>query len=369
MADDPEHAPFGPMVQEEVNRLPEKYRSVVVLCYWDGLTQEQAAFQLGCPIGTVRSRVARARDILRKRLVRRGLAPAAGAIATALDPSISWAGVAPAQVPPDLIRSSVDAALRVAAGRATAEVVSAGVTALVQGILWRMTVTKLRLLGVGFMMVGVVTVGLVSAAQKVRQKGRDQPPAADRAPAVRRESDPVAAINSTTRDYVVEPPDLILVEVLEALPGRPISGERLVRPDGKISLGFYGDLYVAGLTIPEIKEKVVLHLKKHLSEETLGLTVQDPETNRITTTNPRDTDRVFVDVAAWNSKFFYVQGEFQFAGTISADRPGDRSGRVEPRRRLDPAGGPRIPVTLTQESRGRSEFQPHDPPGRDHRGR
>ena len=51
-------------------------------------------------------------------------------------------------------------------------------------------------------------------------------------------------------DYVVEPPDLILVEVLEALPGRPISGERLVRPDGKISLGFYGEVYVAGLHPP-----------------------------------------------------------------------------------------------------------------------
>jgi polysaccharide export outer membrane protein len=38
-------------------------------------------------------------------------------------------------------------------------------------------------------------------------------------------------------DYVLEPPDLVIVEVLDALPGRPISGERLVRPDGKISLG------------------------------------------------------------------------------------------------------------------------------------
>src|SRR4051812_34146640 len=60
-------------------------------------------------------------------------------------------------------------------------------------------------------------------------------------------------------DYVVEPPDLIQIEVLEALPGRPIAGERLVRPDGKISLGFYGDLYVAGLTTDEIKEKVIIH--------------------------------------------------------------------------------------------------------------
>src|ERR1700712_2035788 len=57
-------------------------------------------------------------------------------------------------------------------------------------------------------------------------------------------------------DYVVEPPDLLLVEVLEALPGRPITGERLVRPDGKITLGFYGEIYVAGLTTDEIKEKI-----------------------------------------------------------------------------------------------------------------
>src|SRR6516164_3886710 len=79
-------------------------------------------------------------------------------------------------------------------------------------------------------------------------------------------------------DYVLEPPDLVIVEVLEALPGRPISGERLVRPDGKISLGFYGDVYVAGLTLPEVKEKIVLHLRKYLTDEVLGLVELDPET-------------------------------------------------------------------------------------------
>src|SRR5271166_1388001 len=61
-----DQAAFGPVVQEEIRRLPEKYRSVVLLCYWEGLTQEQAAHQLGCPIGTVRSRIARARDLLRR---------------------------------------------------------------------------------------------------------------------------------------------------------------------------------------------------------------------------------------------------------------------------------------------------------------
>ena len=48
---------------------------------------------------------------------------------------------------------------------------------------------------------------------------------------------------------VVEPPDLVIIEVLEALPGRPISGERLVRPDGNINLGFYGEIHVRGLTL------------------------------------------------------------------------------------------------------------------------
>src|SRR6478609_3486376 len=82
-------------------------------------------------------------------------------------------------------------------------------------------------------------------------------------------------------DYVVEPPDLLLVEVLEALPGRPISGERLVRPDGKITLGFYGEVYVAGLTISEIKEKIVLHLRKQIPDEVLGLNEIDPQTGAV----------------------------------------------------------------------------------------
>ena len=72
-------------------------------------------------------------------------------------------------------------------------------------------------------------------------------------------------------DYVVSPPDLITIEVLEALPGRPITGERLIRPDGTITLGFYGDLYVAGLTTTEIKEKIVIHLRQFLNDDTLGL--------------------------------------------------------------------------------------------------
>jgi polysaccharide export outer membrane protein len=117
-------------------------------------------------------------------------------------------------------------------------------------------------------------------------------------------------------DYVVEPPDLLIVEVLEALPGRPISGERLVRPDGKISLGFYGEIYVAGLTTDEIKEKIVLHLRRFLPDDVLGLNEFDPKTNANKEIEPRNSPRVFVDVTAYNSKYYYVQGDVAAPGKM-----------------------------------------------------
>jgi polysaccharide export outer membrane protein len=125
-------------------------------------------------------------------------------------------------------------------------------------------------------------------------------------------------------DYVLEPPDLVIVEVLEALPGRPISGERLVRPDGKISLGFYGDVYVAGLTMPEVKEKIILHLRKYLTDAALGIVklddagepVIDPETKKPVMLDPRDSDQVFVDVTAYNSKNYYVLGDVLITGKM-----------------------------------------------------
>jgi polysaccharide biosynthesis/export protein len=110
-------------------------------------------------------------------------------------------------------------------------------------------------------------------------------------------------------EYVVEPPDLLLVEVLEALPGRPISGERLVRPDGKISLQWYGDVYVAGLTIDQVKEKIVIHLRKFLTDQALGLVVWDENLKGYKDVPPAETNRVFVDVTAYNSKVYYVQGD------------------------------------------------------------
>jgi RNA polymerase sigma factor (sigma-70 family) len=99
---------FAPVVHDELNRLPAKYREPLVLCYLEGFTQAEAAARLGLPVGTVATRVSRGGRRLRDRLVRRGLAPAAGGLA-ALAPSkasaeliavvLHWKSVPPAAWP------------------------------------------------------------------------------------------------------------------------------------------------------------------------------------------------------------------------------------------------------------------------------
>ncbi len=160
-AEDSERDEHGPIVQEEVRRLPERYRAAVVLCYWEGLTQEQAAAQLGCPLGTVRSRLARARDLLRRRLTRRGLAPMAVAIGAETGLIRKLPPLAP-----DLVQSTVQAAVRVAAGQAAKEVVCGVVCSLVQRMLWRTTMIKLGGIAAGVILVGLAGYGAGLAAQR-----------------------------------------------------------------------------------------------------------------------------------------------------------------------------------------------------------
>ena len=69
-----ERAELCDLVDEEIARLPSGYRSIIVYCYLEGMTQEQAAERMRCPIGTVESRLHRARQRLRSRLSRRGCA-------------------------------------------------------------------------------------------------------------------------------------------------------------------------------------------------------------------------------------------------------------------------------------------------------
>jgi RNA polymerase sigma factor (sigma-70 family) len=166
----------GPVLHEELDRLPERYRAVIVLCGLEGLTQEQAARRLGWPIGTVQSRLARGRERLRGRLVRRGVAPG-----VALAALVSSGRDVSAAVPQALAGSTIGGVLPFATGRASATIAglySASVVALTEGVLRSMILTKLKLAASGLLSVGLVVtgVGLLAGQETPNQPGGTRPP-------------------------------------------------------------------------------------------------------------------------------------------------------------------------------------------------
>jgi RNA polymerase sigma factor (sigma-70 family) len=129
-----------PVIDEEVNRLPEKYRAPFVLCYLGGKTNEQAARELGCPKGTVLSRLAWARQRLRARLIRRGLALSAGLTPSSLMPDPAFG-----EVPANLVNGVQMAARYHPAGLPAAGIVSVRAAALATGVLQTMLWNKMKL--------------------------------------------------------------------------------------------------------------------------------------------------------------------------------------------------------------------------------
>jgi RNA polymerase sigma factor (sigma-70 family) len=128
-----------PVLDEELSRLPEKYRAVIVLCDLEGRTRKEVARQLGCPEGTVGGRLARARALLAKRLTQRGVVLSSGALAGVLTQN-----VVSASVPVEVVSNTIRAASVFAAGQAAAGPVSGKVAALTEGVMKAMLVTKLK---------------------------------------------------------------------------------------------------------------------------------------------------------------------------------------------------------------------------------
>jgi RNA polymerase sigma factor (sigma-70 family) len=139
-----------PELYEELGRLPERFRLPIVLCHLEGLTYEQAAQQLGCPVRTVQSRLARARERLRDRLARRGVAPAIAAPTPDVVSAVvseSWKHV------------TVTAAVRYAAGGTVAALIPPSVAVLAEGALRAMNLHRLMKWATALLLIGVAAGG------------------------------------------------------------------------------------------------------------------------------------------------------------------------------------------------------------------
>jgi RNA polymerase sigma factor (sigma-70 family) len=125
-------------LDEELQRLPEKYRTPLVLSYLQGLTNQNVAAEMHCPIGTVFTRLARGREMLRLRLVRRGVTLSGGVLATVLAEAVPASTLSI-----ELARTTVHAAATFAAGSAAA--VAPHIAAMTEGVLKMMWLGKMKL--------------------------------------------------------------------------------------------------------------------------------------------------------------------------------------------------------------------------------
>ncbi len=129
-----------PLLDQELARLPDKYREVLVLADLEGRTRKEVARQLRIPEGTVASRLVTARQLLARKMARHGLPVSTGALAAVLAQNIGSASV-----PSSLISHTVQSACLLATGQAvTAAAVSTQVALLMEGVLKMMLLTRLK---------------------------------------------------------------------------------------------------------------------------------------------------------------------------------------------------------------------------------
>jgi RNA polymerase sigma factor (sigma-70 family) len=210
-------------LHEEIDRLPHTFRSAVVLCYFEGLALDEAAHRLRWPVGTLRSRLARARDKLRRGLTRRGFALSGTAMAALLRPCSARASVS--SLPCETTaRAAVASAARLASADGT---LSASAAAMAQEVLRTMLLHKLRLAAMSVLFLAVVAAGAASQSFNVFARSREgEPPGEPLVEVTRTEPRPLDAPGPPDEPRPSEQGMTIAGRVLDP-EGRPLPNARI----------------------------------------------------------------------------------------------------------------------------------------------
>jgi RNA polymerase sigma factor (sigma-70 family) len=190
------------VLHEELDRLPERFRLPLILCYLEGKSRDEAARALGWSVGALRGRLERGREHLRRRLVRRGIGLSAGLLA-AIAPETSFAAV-----PEVLLRATEQLALQRATAAAVARLAGSAGRATMAWKTW--TVAAVLLFAAAG--TGVVTLR------------PDDQPAPEVPPTVNRPTLPVAPAAAAATGPLTINGQVVGPE------GRPVAGARLSAP-------------------------------------------------------------------------------------------------------------------------------------------
>ncbi|MBL8793189.1 MAG: RNA polymerase sigma factor, partial [Planctomycetia bacterium] len=170
-------------LDDAINRLPDKYRQPIVLCCLEGKSNEEAARELGCAVGTIGTRLSRARERLRALLLGRGVTLPAAAVTAALE-----VGSASAAVPVALFDSTLHAGILLAAGEAAvpgsfSPAVASLAHEVARGLLWERLRAGTLLLACSLLLTGSgwLTYRAIAQTVAVAQADDTPPSAADEA--------------------------------------------------------------------------------------------------------------------------------------------------------------------------------------------
>ncbi len=161
---DPARTELAELIDEEVGRLPDKYRRPIVLCCFQGKTYVEAARLLGWPEGTASARLSRARDMLRRRLIQRGLALSAIPATFLAESNVD------AAVPDALVNNTARNALPFVSGQLD----STPAVLLAEGVLRNMVQSKLKMVSAATLVAALLGVGVVAIARNLEEKPADR---------------------------------------------------------------------------------------------------------------------------------------------------------------------------------------------------